>query len=173
MGNKIKTQQFAEDINGEALFKPDLMPESPQTVKKKKKFCCGPTKRCLAKFSLGKYSSKLYHEGKSYHSSWIGGIVTLVCAFIFLTLSSTILIDTFSLKKYSIQDTLFNIDNSPIRNWTLSQLIETGFTYPVVRFNVYDVIHFIKYPCKNYTLRIHQDGNNGSSNYSAISFPFK
>ena len=54
-------------------------------------------KMALEFFSIGKYNMKFYDEDHSgYFTSWAGGLVTLICTFIVIIISASIVSDTIN-----------------------------------------------------------------------------
>lgn len=49
----------------------------------------------LKRVSVGKYQTVLYHKGASYHSLWIGGVVTLLFALVILIAAVITFVDIF------------------------------------------------------------------------------
>ena len=64
-------------------------------------------RRCLdwiAFFSIGKYSTKLYHQGRSEYSCWFSGLITLVLTILCLLSAVSILGATISKEVYTITE---------------------------------------------------------------------
>ena len=59
-----------------------------------------PIALSLRSLSMGKYSSVFYANGKTYHSSVIGGIITLVLMFFFFWYSYSLLVKIFNLENF-------------------------------------------------------------------------
>ncbi|TNV79460.1 hypothetical protein FGO68_gene5750 [Halteria grandinella] len=68
--------------------------------------------KVLETISVGQYSPQLYFKGKQQHSSVFGGLFTIAYSIFFLTVSTFILVDLFSLKNFSLQTETFNFDNT-------------------------------------------------------------
>lgn len=66
-----------------------------------------PIAHSLRSLSVGKYSSVFYAKGKTYHSSVIGGIITLVLMIFFTWYSYSLFVKIFERQNYHLETTSY------------------------------------------------------------------
>ncbi len=86
----------------------------------------------LIKFiSLGKYPTKLYHEGKGTHSSVVSGILTILLASAFLIVAISVLKFTFDAEYYIFNENLQKVKDQPEMISETSELLKSLFLFDV------------------------------------------
>lgn len=80
-------------------------------------------KSFLERISIGQYDTKLYDvKMRGYQSTWIGGILTVGCAFIVLILTISILLSTLDPNNVYVDERPVGWINSPYSKLTLKEL---------------------------------------------------
>ena len=92
--------------------------------------------KCLRVISLGKYETKLYHEGESYYSTSFGGIFTIFLLVVFCTISGQILMSCLNKEEWIFTEEVIYIDEWEHFNKTYGQLVDMGLSFPSYEFNV-------------------------------------
>jgi hypothetical protein len=85
--------------------------------------------------SIGKYSTKLYHRGRSDYSCCVSGLITIGLLLVILLASISILTTTFSRTVRTLTETTSELKDSSIFNLTLFELEEKGIIPPLIRTN--------------------------------------
>ena len=77
--------------------------------------------RALSSISIGKYSTKLYHNGYDTQSSMCGGILTIICGLLITSYSGYILFNTWQGNTGRIlSESITDVDNNfnfTMRDW--------------------------------------------------------
>ena len=94
----------------------------------------------ISLLSIGKYSTKLYHRGRSDYSCCASGLFTVGLLLVILLASISILSTTFSRTVRTLTETTSQLANSTFINKSLLELEELGIAPPLIRttpmFNV-------------------------------------
>ena len=80
--------------------------------------------------SVGKYSTKLYHRGRSDYSCCLSGLLTMVLALIILLSSISILSTTFNKGVHTLTESSQKLNTSTFANMTLFELEDYGLRIP-------------------------------------------
>ncbi len=67
--------------------------------------CWLRVKFVLSALSAGKYHTKFYHQGRSYQSHWLGGLLTLLLGLVVLCIGVSTLIEVINAQDYILQKT--------------------------------------------------------------------
>ncbi|TNV81834.1 hypothetical protein FGO68_gene3691 [Halteria grandinella] len=88
-------------------------------------------KAFLERISIGQYDTKLYDAKlRGYQSTWIGGILTVGCAFLVLILTISILVSTLDPSNVYVDERPVGWINSPYSKLTLKELTQHGYHLP-------------------------------------------
>ena len=80
------------------------------TWREKSVRCMKRTTACLSMMSLGKYSTKLYHRGRTDYSCCVSGVITLLLVLFSVLASVSILSTTFSKEVYTLTETTYPLN---------------------------------------------------------------
>jgi hypothetical protein len=105
------------------------MPEE----RSKARACWEKTCDYISLLSIGKYSTKLYHRGRSDYSCCASGLFTAGLLLVILLASISILSTTFSRSVRTLTETTSLLSESPFFNMTLYELELLGIAPPLVR----------------------------------------
>lgn len=92
----------------------------------------------LSFLSMGQYSTKLYHKGRSDYACCLSGLLTLALLFLCLFASVSILATTFSKEVFTLTEATYQFDQTQYINMTIYELEQRGLkplllrTAPVV-----------------------------------------
>ena len=65
--------------------------------------CIQKVRDGLSAVSAGKYHTKLYHKGRSYQASWVGGLATLLLGLVIFLIALFTFLDVIATKNYLMQ----------------------------------------------------------------------
>lgn len=82
--------------------------------------------------SLGKYSTKLYHRGRTDYSCCVSGVITLLLVLFSVLASVSILSTTFSKEVYTLTESSKLLSDTVYADMTFNELTESGIKMPVI-----------------------------------------
>ena len=79
-------------------------------------------RKALELLSIGKYSMKFYDEDRSgYFTSWVGGLITIICGGIVALIAFTIIMDTYHQQNVYVEESAVLFKDSIIGKMTTQQ----------------------------------------------------
>ena len=84
----------------------------------------------LAAVSLGKYSTKLYHNNQGTYSSSIGGLITIIFGLIVFSISLNILMSCFNREDWTQTVEDISLEKWEHVNMTVRESMEKGLEIP-------------------------------------------
>ena len=112
----------------------EAVPQPPPSSKKQKCMTCFEKVGEIISFmSVGKYSTKLYHRGRSDYSCCLSGLLTMVLALIILLSSISILSTTFNKGVHTLTESTIPLNQTDFYSLTLLELEDQGIKPPMIR----------------------------------------
>ena len=117
--------------------------------------------------SIGKYSTKLYHRGRSDYSCCVSGLITIGLLVVILLASISILTTTFSRTVRTLTETSSALANSTYLELNLLELEEHGINPPLIRTAPMNISQNVD--CSKIIIKVVlSESNFDKTNYSDI-----